>query len=26
FVRQENCIMTADQHIVSFDCRGGGKP
>lgn len=26
FVRKENCIMTADQHIVSFDCRGGGKP
>jgi hypothetical protein len=26
FVRQENCIMTADQHVVSFDCRGTGKP
>ena len=26
FVRQENCILTSDQHVVSFDCRGGGKP
>jgi hypothetical protein len=26
FVRQENCILTADQHVVSFDCRGNGKP
>ncbi len=26
FVKQENCIMTADQHLVSFDCRGNGKP
>ena len=24
-VRQDNCILTADQHLVSFDCRGG-KP
>jgi len=23
FVRQENCILTADQHVVSFDCRAG---
>jgi hypothetical protein len=23
FVRQDNCILTADQHLVSFDCRGG---
>jgi hypothetical protein len=22
FVRQENCNLTADQHLVSFDCRG----
>jgi hypothetical protein len=22
-MRQENCILTADQHLVSFDCRGG---
>lgn len=21
-VRQDNCVMTADQHLVSFDCRG----
>jgi hypothetical protein len=21
-VRNENCILTADQHLVSFDCRG----
>lgn len=26
FVRQENCILTADQHVVSFDCHGNGKP
>lgn len=24
-VRQDNCILTADQHLVSFDCRGS-KP
>jgi len=24
--RMENCVLTADQHLVSFDCRGGGKP
>jgi hypothetical protein len=22
FVRKDNCILTADQHLVSFDCRG----
>jgi hypothetical protein len=22
FVRMENCVLTADQHIVTFDCRG----
>jgi hypothetical protein len=22
FVRQDNCVLTADQHLVSFDCRG----
>jgi hypothetical protein len=25
FVSQEDCVLTADQHLVSFDCRGG-KP
>jgi len=25
-VRMENCVLTADQHLVSFDCRGAGKP
>ena len=24
-VRQDNCLLTADQHLVSFDCRSG-KP
>ena len=24
-VRQDNCVLTTDQHLVSFDCRGG-KP
>ena len=22
FVRMQDCLMTADQHLVSFDCRG----
>ena len=26
FVRVQDCLMTADQHVVSFDCRGAGKP
>jgi Tfp pilus assembly protein FimT len=26
FVRMQDCLMTADQHLVSFDCRGAGKP
>ena len=26
FVRMQDCVMTADQHVVSFDCRGAGKP
>ena len=25
-VRMENCLLTSDQHLVSFDCRGAGKP
>jgi len=25
-VRMDNCVMTANQHLVSFDCRGAGKP
>lgn len=25
-VRMENCVLTSDQHLVSFDCRGAGKP
>jgi len=25
-VRKENCVLTANQHLVSFDCRGAGKP
>jgi hypothetical protein len=25
-IRVENCELTADQHLVSFDCRGAGKP
>jgi hypothetical protein len=24
-VRMENCVLTADQHLVSFDCRGADK-
>jgi len=24
-VRMENCVLTADQHLVSFDCRGAGN-
>ena len=26
FVRMQDCLMTDDQHVVSFDCRGAGKP
>ncbi len=26
FVRMQDCIMTDDQHVVSFDCRGAEKP
>ena len=26
FVRVQDCLMTDDQHVVSFDCRGAGKP
>ncbi len=25
-VRMEDCVLTADDHIFSFDCRGLGKP
>ena len=25
-VRVENCVLTADDHLVSSDCRGAGKP
>lgn len=25
-VRMEDCVLTADDHFVSFDCRGLGKP
>ena len=25
-VRMDNCVLTTDQHLVSFDCRGAGKP
>ena len=25
FVRMQDCLMTADQHVVSFDCRGAGN-
>ena len=25
FVRMRDCVMTDDQHITSFDCRGNGK-
>ena len=25
FVRMQDCLMTADQHVVSFDCRGVGN-
>jgi hypothetical protein len=25
-VRMDNCVLTANQHFVSFDCRGAGKP
>lgn len=26
FVRKENCVLTADEHLVSFDCRGADNP
>jgi len=26
FVRKDACVLTADQHLVSFDCRGAGRP
>lgn len=26
FVRMQDCALTDDQHIASFDCRGNGKP
>ena len=26
FVRKDDCVLTANQHLVSFDCRGAGKP
>jgi hypothetical protein len=26
FVRMQDCVLTDDQHIASFDCRGNGKP
>lgn len=25
-VRMENCVLTADEHLISFDCRGADKP
>ena len=25
-VRMENCFLTANQHLVNFDCRGAGQP
>jgi len=25
FVRHDNCVLTAESHVVSFDCRGSGK-
>ena len=25
-VRMDNCVLTANQHLVDFDCRGTGKP
>jgi len=25
FVRIQDCVMTADQHLASFDCRGAGN-
>ena len=25
FVRMQDCVMTDDQHVVSFDCRGAGN-
>jgi hypothetical protein len=25
FVRMQDCVLTDDQHIASFDCRGNGK-
>jgi hypothetical protein len=26
FMRTDNCILTEESHVVSFDCRGSGKP
>jgi hypothetical protein len=26
FVRMDNCVLTSDQHVVSSDCLGAGKP
>lgn len=26
FVRVQDCVMTDDQHLGSFDCRGNGQP
>ena len=26
FVRMQDCVLTDDQHLASFDCRGNGKP
>jgi hypothetical protein len=25
-IRMDNCVLTANQHLVDFDCRGTGKP
>jgi len=25
-VRMQDCVLTDDQHLASFDCRGNGKP
>jgi hypothetical protein len=25
-VRMDNCVLTVDDHLVDFDCRGTGKP
>ena len=26
FVRMQDCVLTDEQHLASFDCRGNGKP